>query len=887
MGLSTGTCLGPYEIVSAIGSGGMGEVYKAKDRRLDRLVAIKVLPSHVSGDPALRERFEREARTIAALNHPHICTLHDVGHQEGIDYLVLEYLEGQTLADRLTKGVLPLDQMLQLAIEIADALDKAHRAGIVHRDLKPGNIMLTKSGAKLLDFGLAKVSPSAIAASGLSLAPTGISPVTLQGTILGTLQYMAPEQLEGKDADARTDIFAFGAVVYEMLTGRKAFEGKSPASVIAGILEHDPPPISQVQPLTPRALDRVVRKCLAKDPEYRWQSAADLRSELKWIAEGTAEETARTVSSTHDRAKRAVWALGAIALMTIGALAIPATLYVRRAVPEPITTRLDVVTPPTSDPFSIALSPDGRQLAFVATVESNARLWIRSFDRSTAQPLAGTDGASYPFWSPDNSAVGFFADGKLKRIDVTGGAPQVLAAVSGARGGTWNRDGVIVFAPQQAGLFRVAATGGTAEELTHLGPGQGTHRWPQFLPDGRHFLFLSALGQPDTHGVYLGSLDGGEPRRLLTGDTAAVYTPPGYLLRVLQGVLVAHHFDADRGIVSSEAITVAQPVGVDDGTFHSAFTVTGSTLAHRPGGIARRQLVWVDRSGRVIGPLRPPDDASQAAPELSPDGHQLSLNRFVQGNFDVWVIDVASGRPTRFTFDAANDQSALWSPDGSRIVFASSRNGRWDMFEKPANGTRDEEPLLVTGQDKVLADWSPDGRIVLYATQDPKTGSDLWALPVDRRSKAFPVVQTKADEREGQFSPDGRWVVYVSNETGVDEVYVLPFPGPGGKWQVSTAGGADPRWRRDGRELYYVAPDGRLMAVSIQVGADGRALSPGSPVALFQTKLATGAAVNIGFLSRPQYAVAQDGRFLMNVTADDITAAPISVVLNWAAALKR
>jgi serine/threonine protein kinase len=880
--LAPGTRLGPYEVTAQIGAGGMGEVYKARDTRLDRIVAIKILPESFASDRLFRERFDREARAISRLEHPHICTLHDVGEHEGTAFLVMQFLEGETLEQRLARGHLPLEQALQHAIQIADALDKAHRAGIVHRDLKPANIMLTRNGATLLDFGLAKTEAVVRIAEGLSMLPTTPPKMTAQGTILGTFQYMAPEQIEGQEADARTDIFAFGVVLHEMVTGKKAFEGQTSASLFGAILRDQPPPLSVLQPLAPSALDRTLRRCLAKEPDARWQTAKDLLEELRWIA-AERERAAPLVTTQSRRQQRIAWAI-AVASAIIAAAALWVAIARRPPAPQ-IISHLDVVAPPTSDPFSFALSPDGRQLAFIATVDGNTRLWIRSFDRSTAQSLVGTDGASYPFWSPDSIAVGFFADGKLKRIDATGGAPQVLASVSGARGGTWNRDGVIVFAPQQAGLLRVPATGGTPVDLTHLAPGQGTHRWPQFLPDGRHFVFLSALGQPATHGIYLGSLDGSEPRRLLSGETAAIYTPPGYLLRVLQGVLVAHRFDPNREIVSNDAITVAQPVGTDDGTFHSAFTVAGSALAYRPGGIARRQLVWVDRSGRVLGSLRPPDDAIPAAPELSPDGHRVALNRFIQGNFDVWVIDITSGRATRFTFDAANDQSALWSPDGSRIVFNSSRNGTWDLFDKPANGTRDEEPLLVTQQSKVLADWSPDGRMVLYATQDPKTGSDLWALPLDRRSKPFPVVQTRADEREGQFSPDGRWVAYVSNETGIDEVYVLPFPGPGGKWQVSTVGGADPRWRRDGRELYYVAPDGKLMGVSIQIGANERALNPGSPIALFQTKLATGASVNIGFLSRPQYAVAQDGRFLMNVTADDIAASPISVELNWAAGL--
>jgi serine/threonine protein kinase/Tol biopolymer transport system component len=873
----------------------MGEVYKAKDTRLDRIVAIKVLPSHVSDDPALRERFEREAKAVAALNHPHICTLHDVGRHEATDYLVLEYLEGQTLADRLTKGALPLDQALTIAIQIADALDKAHRAGIVHRDLKPGNIMLVRRGgpsgppdAKLLDFGLAKAATSAsVGVSGFSIMPTAQAPVTAQGTILGTLQYMAPEQIEGQETDARTDIFAFGAVVYEMLTGTRAFQGKSQASLIVSILEHDPPAFTATHPLIPSALDRTVRRCVAKEPDGRWQTARDLLEELKWIAAG-GERSAPLATPSLRQRDRVAWLVAAISLVA-AIVAIAIGLYVRPAAPELMLSRLDVVTPPTSDPFSFALSHDGRQLAFVGTADGISRLWVRPLDQATARPIVGTEGASYPFWSPDGRAIGFFSDGKLKRVDVAGGLPQVLADVPGARGGTWNRDGVIVFAPQQAGLMQVAATGGTPTVLTHLAAGQGSHRWPQFLPDGRRFLFFVGLGQVNAHGIYLGSLDGRTPTRVLAGETAGSYASPGYVLRVEQGILVAHQFDAESGLVSPEAVPVAEAVGTDDGTFHSALSVSDAGIvAHRSGGVARRRLVWVDRTGTMTGVVRPPDDASLGAPELAPDGRRVAVNRAVQGNFDSWLIEAARGTATRFTFDAANEGIAVWSPDSSRLVFASARNGKWDLFEKPANGATDEQPLLVTARDKVPLDWSPDGQVLLYTSQDPKTGLDLWALPLAGERKPVPIVQTQFDERQGQFSPDGRWMAYVSNETGSDEIYIRPFPGPGSKWQVSTTGGIDPRWRRDGQELFYVAPDGKLMAVPIQVTADSHILSPGTPIALFPTRFANGANITLGpLLSKAQYAVARDGRFLMNVAAEDTTPSPITLVLNWATVLKK
>ena len=883
MTLTPGARLGPYEILSPLGAGGMGEVYKARDTRLDRTVAIKILPQALAGDPQFRDRFDREARTISQLDHPHICALYDVGEQDGTAYLVMQYLEGETLEARLKKGALPLDRALQYGIQIADALDKAHRAGIVHRDLKPGNIMLTKAGAKLLDFGLAKAVPARTTA-GLSMLRTTPPKLTAQGTILGTFQYMAPEQIDEQDADARTDIFAFGVVLYEMVTGQRAFEGKTSASLFGAILKDQPPPLSAVQPVTPPALDRTVRRCLAKEPDARWQTARDLLEELKWIA-ADGDRPAPVATTRARQRDRAAWLVAATSLI-VAIVTVATLLYFRPAALESIVTRLEVVTPPTSDPFSFPLSPEGRQMAFVATADGAPRLWVRPFDQVTARPLGGTEGASYPFWSPDGRAIGFFAGGKLKRVDVAGGAPQVLSDVPGARGGTWNRDGVIVFAPQQSGLLRIAATGGTPMALTHLAPGQGTHRWPQFLPDGRRFLFFVGNGQPTRNGVYIGSLDGREPTRLLAGETAAAYTPPGYLLRVLQGVLVAHRFNAETGAVSDEWVPVAQSVGADDGTSRSAFSVTNAVLAYRRGGLARRQLVWVDRTGKTIGVIGMPDDASLSSPELAPDGRRVAVSRGVQVN-NVWLIEVTQGIANRFTFGAFNDGNAVWSPDGSRIIFTSVRNGRSDLFEKPANSAAIEQPLLVTAQDKVPLDWSPDGRVLLYASQDPKTNSDIWALPLAGERKPFPVVQTDFDEREGQFSPDGRWVAYVSNETGSDEVYVQPFPGPGSKWQVSTNGGADPRWRRDGQELFYLAPDGKLMAAAIRIAADGRALSPGGPVALFPTRFATGANVTVGFFSQAQYAVARDGRFLMNLAADDTTAAPITIVLNWTGALKK
>jgi serine/threonine protein kinase len=898
MTLSPGSRLGPYEIAALIGAGGIGEVYRARDPRLDRDVAIKVLYGASSGEPDRLRRFEQEARATAALNHPNILAVHDIGTHEGVPYIVSELLEGTTLRAAIGSvsgsavgGGVAVRKAIDYAIQIARGLAAAHDKGIVHRDLKPDNVFVTPAGhVKILDFGLAKLTEAAPPVAGLSEALT-VAPSSEPGMVLGTVGYMAPEQVRAQGADHRADIFAFGAILYEMLSGQRAFSGASAADTMTAILEKDPPDLPLADRKIPPGLARIVDRCLEKQPAARFQTAADLAFALEGLSSSSASIAADTSVSGARSVRpsaRPSWLVAGVSCVATLLVGIPAALYV--ALPptsEPVVTRLDVVTPPTTDPFSFAISPDGRQLVFVANGEKGSQLWLRPLDQATAQPLAGTEGAAYPFWAPDSRALGFFADGRLKRLDLGGGTPQVLANAPTGRGGTWNADGLIVFAPNTTNrLMRVSATGGTPTPVTTLGTGQGSHRWPQFLADGRRVLFFVALGQEQARGVHVASLDGGEPVRVIAAETGA-YTASGLLLRVAQSVLVGQPFDPDTALVAGDSLPVAQTVGADSTLAWGAFSVSNSALAYRSGtSIARRQLVWIDRTGKTVGALGAPDDSAFSAPSLAPDGQRVALYRTLQGNPDVWLMDAGRGVASRFTFDESMEANPVWAPDGSRLVFRSGRNGAYDLFERPASGAADEQPLLVTPQSKSPLDWSRDGRILLYANQDDKTGSDLWALPMIGDRTPFPVVQTAFDEIHGQFSPDGRWLAYASNESGQFEVYVRPFPDAGGKWQVSTGGGTQPRWGRNGQEILYVAPDARLMAAPIRVVQGG--IDAGAPVALFPTRLATGSnIIAAGYNASAQYAVAPDGRFLVNINADDAVASPITIVLNWRAGLPK
>jgi Tol biopolymer transport system component len=883
--LAPGARLGPYEIVGLLGAGGMGEVYRARDTRLDRMVAVKVLATAFASDQQLRERFEREARSIAALNHPHICTLHDIGHEGDVAFLVMEILDGETLAARVTRGALPIDQALRHAIEIAGALDKAHRAGIVHRDLKPGNIMLTKAGAKLLDFGLAKRETPAVAGSGLSVLPTTPPNLTTQGTILGTFQYMAPEQLEGREADARTDIFAFGTVLYEMVTGKKAFEGKSQVGLIGAILERDPAPVSTIQPTSPAALDRVVQRCLAKDPDERWQSAGDLAAQLKWIDEKGASRIPVRVS-----ASRAWIAVAVVTTLVATGLGV-AAIYFSRATGVERVFQFSVLPPEKSifdsgqPGFAPIVSPDGTRLAFTARdALGTIQIWVRPLDTLTPRLLQGTEGASYPFWSPDGRSIAFFAQEALKRVDIAGGPVVTLSEAKGL-GGSWHRNGVILFAGQNnSPIFRIAAGGGEAVAVTTLTPGARAHRFPSFLPDGRHFIF-STLADEEVH---VGSLDSNETKRLLTADSNALYSPPGELLFIRDGTLLRQSFNATTLELSGEATPIAGQVALSNGLGAFSASETG-VLAYRggPGTSGNVQLAWFDRAGKLVETL------GAAGPyrglNVSGDGRYIAVHRHDGNGGDIWMMESARrGTMSRFTFDAAQDNAMpVWSPDGRRIVFGSLRNGKWGLYEKAANRTGGEQLLVESEFQTMPMSWSPDRRFLVYWVLAPKTQGDLWVMSLTGDKKPSPLLETPFNEGHPQISPNGKWIAYTSNETRRQEIYVRPFPSGDGVWPISVNGGTFARWSSDGTELFYMSATSLGKLMSVKVNPAGPTFEYGEPTALFDSGY-----VNFTHgLNYHTYAVSPDGqRFLIprpEGGEEGAAATPVTVVVNWTAAFTR
>jgi Tol biopolymer transport system component len=831
MSPQAGSRLGPYELVSPIGAGGMGEVWRGRDTRLDRSVAVKILPDTFARDEQFRVRFEREARTISSLNHPHICTLFDVGHEGDSHFLVMELLEGESLADRLQKGPLPLDQVVRFGAQVAEALEGAHKQGIVHRDLKPGNVMLTKTGAKLLDFGLARTGAGVGGSSGSTELPTEARPLTTAGTVLGTFQYMAPEQLEGAEADARTDIFALGALLYEMATGRRAFEGRSRTSLIAAILSTQPPPISSVQPVMPPALDHVVRKCLEKDPEDRWQSAHDVASELRWIAEaGSQAGVPATVTLRRRSRERLAWILAAV-FAVVAAAGLLWSWKLRRALDqaeEPL--RVDLAPPPDVEPAdvalgSIALAPDGRRLAFVAYHDQSTDIAVRDLASGETKRLPGTNDGSFPFWSPDGRWLAFFAEGHLKKAQASGGPVQVLCDAHAGRGGTWSPADTIVFAPDITGpLFRVPAAGGTPTPVTRTDDPNATHRNPFFLPDGRHFLF-TVRGYTEVQGrVAVAAVDGGEPKELLARGSNPQYADT-YLFSVVGGNLTAQPFDPERQTLKGQPIPIADAIEYDNAKDLAHFSVSSAaTLVYRQLHLRKTQLVWLDRTGKELSRVGEPAYYLNVS-SPGPGGQSLTAVRSNASgtDSDVWILDLQRSRATRSTFlSAAAEIVAAVSPDGSRLAVSAATGGGAggaSLWLQPASGSGSPEVLQKEGTFSVLQ-WSADGAYLIGIAQEQESGYDVAYVKPDDPSKTVHLTTSRFDERGPALSADGRYIAYVSDETGRREIFLSDFPKGQRKWQVSRSGGFALRWRGDGRELYFLHPPDEAMAVAVTERGD-------------------------------------------------------------------
>ena len=896
MALTAGTRLGPYEITALIGAGGMGEVYRATDTRLDRTVAIKVLPEHLADDPQRRERFEREARAVSSLNHPHICTLHDVGEQDGIHYLVMEYVEGETLQQRLEKGRLPLDQALEYAIQIADALDKAHRQGVVHRDLKPGNIMLTKSGTKLLDFGLAKLKGDAVGVSPLSQMPTQDAsvPLTAEGTILGTLQYMAPEQLEGKEADARTDIFAFGAVVYEMVTGKKAFEGASPASLIAAIMEHDPAPVSRVQLMTPPALDHVVRTCLAKDADDRWQTAHDLMVQFSWIAEGgTQLGLPAPVTIRRRKKERLAWSL--VVLLALSTLGFGVVSLRLASVDAPSTTRLAVTLPEESSleiggwpRLSLAISPGGQRIVYRGRDPDDleGQLYSRFLDQLAVEALPGTEGASQPFFSPDGNWVAFFTEsGELKKLRLDGGSPVTIAAgIPNSRWafGSWYDD-TIVFAGFTSPIQQVPAEGGAAPtSLSTLDQGERAHRFPIFIPETGDVLFTVSYSDGRRSRVELIRRDTLERFLIIDTARALMVTESGHLWFFRDGALIAVPFDPAARQITGPVQPLPESVALDSAVTFQLVASESGTIAYVPArpDLPDPTLGWVDRS-RAFTELGPVPPASRLS-GLSPDGHTALIEVRGVGNNEIFSFDLLRGIPTPIYVRARFTGRARWHPDGQRITLGGRALSLLDIDSGA------ESDLIEEGDQEIrLGSWSPDGGTLAYMSFTPQ--ENIYAL-TPGEGEPQPVVATDAREHSPVISPDGEWIAYVSDESGLNEVWVAQFPEGIGRRRISNGGGTEPLWSRDGRELFFggLIEDGTfsLKVVTISV-ADGLEIGP-AQVLFPVPNRPENETFRIGGNSGPTYDISPDGsRFLMIKESTGPPQTEIIVIQNWFEELKR
>jgi serine/threonine protein kinase len=865
----------------------MGEVYRARDTRLDRSVAIKILPAHLSADPARKLRFEREAKTVSALNHPNICSLFDVGSQDGTDFLVMECIEGESLADRLAKGPLPTEQVLRIGTEIADALDRAHRSGVVHRDLKPGNIMLTKTGAKLLDFGLAKPAVASASAVTLTDVPAS-SPVTGQGIIVGTYQYMSPEQVEGKELDGRSDIFSLGAVLYEMLTGQRAFAGKSQFSVASAILEKEPAPIATIKPLTPRNLDHIVRRCLAKDPDDRWQSARDLALELKSISAAnppSSSAAALPVPSRRARREIIAWSVAGLALVAAAALFLLRPNHASSALP----LYSSIVAPPGTS-FEIegdmgtqpALSPDGSALIFGAGGE----LWLRSLRTGSEHTLPGAHGAINPFWSPDSASVGFFSDGKLKTIEVSTGVVRTLCNAPSARGGSWGTGGVILFTPGPRDVIhQVPVTGGAPTPITKLDTKlHTTHRWPLFLPGGQHFLYLASnhsTPQGEQNGIYIASLDG-KLNRFLVASLAGAGYAQGNLLYVRESTLLAQPFDLNSLSLSGTPHPVADSVVLDLGVWHSTFTASphSNTLIFQTGAaMAQSRLEWVDHSGKHLSFVD--EQGVFLGPRLSKDGQRFLVTSG-DPTHDVWLYNSSGPQKTRLTFDGFIAGEPTWSPDGSRFtVTLGMPNSMFRIVTRSSSGAGDSFTLQELHSSDSVTDWSPDGRYLLTESANLSSGdSELSIVPLDAQEKPRLLsVANTGTQSGGQFSPDGRFISFTMLANGNPQVFVVPFSSGNGMWQASTDGGHWARWSRDGKQLYFVSMRNEMMSVDIH--EKGGSVEVGHPVRLFSFH----PSVRLYRLGMINYDVSSDGKRFLLVVAADENNRPLTLLQNWTSLL--
>jgi hypothetical protein len=910
MALSSGTRLGPYEILSPLGAGGMGEVYRGKDTRLDRTVAIKVLPSHLSSDPELKQRMEREAKAISGLQHANICTLYDIGAQDGTDFLVMEYLEGQTLAERLAKSALPLDQVLKIGTEIALALEKAHQQGIIHRDLKPANIMLTKAGAKLMDFGLAKPELSIAARAVGPLTPStptvnlasltaAVSPLTQKGLIVGTFQYMAPEILQGGQADARSDLFSFGCVLYEMVTGRRAFEGKSQLSVFTAILERDPEPITASQPLAPAMLERVVRACLAKDPADRFQSAHDVAMDLRWMADAVADSAGGEAENGSKRF-RTSWIAGLAALgLVLIALAGVGGYRWAKSSGGSVSIHAEIAAP---DKFSLdatgdlggmpVISAQGDKIAFVAHSGENKMLWVRSLSSDAAQPLEGTAGAAHPFWSPDGQSIGFFASGKLLKIAAGGGPVATLADAPNSRGGTWG-NGVIVFAGDfQSGLEKVSAQGGPTVPAEVLDKSKhSTQRWPWFLPDGKHFIFFATShsgGDARQNGIYFGSADSTETRLVVPTDAAAEYAS-GYLFYQVNTALVAQPFDPEKGVLSGSPMPVVNNLREDVGVWRSIFAVSqNGFMIYQAGKVdsQKTRLVWFDRTGKALADYDPYEATITNSRSflgvrdvrLSPDNKRVAFASAI----GIWTLDLERKTRTRITFDEQVIQEPSWSPDGKSIMFSAqvtTGGGNVEIRSKSADGSGSEKTLIAEQNNYHYPAWSPDGKYVTYLWGEGEKNVSLWIRPANGEGKAVAVVQPPSPRSNilyYRISPDSRWVAYVSDESGQDEIYLTSFPEGKGKWRVSMNGGFYSAWRADSKELIYTGVTDDFYSCSVT--AKGAELEVGTSEHLFHTTLPA-----IGVL----FDASSDGKRLLVNHSEEEAQVPLQLVTDWMGELRK